>query len=298
MALKENAVCFLEPLYEERVIDKLNAALDIIFANKSGERRYADALELYQSGVFNDIVTPKLISLIFSFFPNPVLYHFHSYEITGQQDKPHIAADNFLDGWHRDIDCIYDIKTKGVQHITLFIYLTDVNDGDGAFEICNKNLGFFSRLFKNSNFFRVTGEKGHTFLFNRTAFHRASPNRNSKNRRVLKISFQDKSTVMPPLNVNIKSHEKRFKIHQTMENINKSDIVVRSLFGDKNICNHDVSAKVKEFYYKEALNELVPEHDVLFKCPMNFLQEFRAVAKDIVYLKHLVFSQILRCIKR
>ena len=219
---------------------------------------------------------------------NPVLYHCHSYEIDGLNPRPHIAEENFLNGWHRDVDCIHDLDNRGIQHVSLFVYLTDVGSEDGAFEVCNKKLGYFPRLFKSSNFYRITGGKGHSFLFNRTAIHRASPNQNTTQRRVLKISFQSKYTVMPALNAKFKSHEKRFNLIKVQKLLPRANILLRSLFGDENIDDIELKKALGKKSNNTAIHVLDTKLIYEIKYKMSLLQEFRGFAKDLVYIKTLV----------
>lgn len=242
--------------------------------------------------MIDEIFTPKLMTLIFSVIPNPILYHCHSYEINGLNSKPHIAEDNFLNGWHRDVDCIHDLGNSAIQHVSLFVYLTNVGNEDGAFEVCNKKLGYFPRLFKSSNFYRITGKKGHSFLFNRTAVHRASPNQNTIQRRVLKISFQSKDTMVPALNAKIKSHEKRFNLVKVQKQLPTTNILLRSLFGDGNIDDIEIEKALEKKSNNKVINFLDTKSKYEIKCKMDLSQEFRGFAKDLVFIKNLVVHKI------
>jgi hypothetical protein len=291
--LLEESFLSLEPLYTEETINHLNNKFDELFSSQNSARRYVDSLDIYNLGMIDEIFTPKLISLIFSVIPNPVLYHCHSYEIEGLSSKPHIAAGNFLNGWHRDEDCIHNLDNRGIQHVSLFVYLTHVGNEDGAFEVCNKKLGYFPRLFKSSNFYKITGENGHSFLFNRTALHRASPNQNTTQRRVLKISFQSKDTLMPALNRKIKSHEKRFNLVKVQKLLPRENILLRSLFGDEHIDEIEIKKALGKKLKSTEIKVLDTKSKYEIKCKMDLLQEFRGFAKDLVYIKNLVLYKFM-----
>ena len=290
--LVDESFLLLEPLYSEEVINLLNNKFDEVFSKQNSARRYVDALDIYKLGMIDEIFTPKLMTLIFSVIPNPILYHCHSYEINGLNSKPHIAEDNFLNGWHRDVDCIHDLGNSAIQHVSLFVYLTNVGNEDGAFEVCNKKLGYFPRLFKSSNFYRITGKKGHSFLFNRTAVHRASPNQNTIQRRVLKISFQSKDTMVPALNAKIKSHEKRFNLVKVQKQLPTTNILLRSLFGDGNIDDIEIEKALEKKSNNKVINFLDTKSKYEIKCKMDLSQEFRGFAKDLVFIKNLVVHKI------
>lgn len=290
--LRDNSFLSLEHLYSQSTINKLNNEFDDIFSTQNKARRYVDVLDIYNLGLIEDIFTPQLISLIFTLIPNPVLYHCHSYEIEGLNSKSHICENNFLDGWHRDVDCIHDLDKKEIQHVSLFIYLTNVGEDDGAFEICDKKLGYFPRLFKSSGFYRITGSKGHSFLFNRTAMHRASPNKNATERRVLKISFQSKDSLSHALDTKSVSHAKGFKLIEVQKRLPKENLVLRSLFGDLSIHNLDISEAIKGLVVSAPTTGLDTREMHKINTNINLLQEFRGYAKDLVYIKNLISYKI------
>jgi hypothetical protein len=270
--LLEDSFLSLEPLYCEDTINSFNNKFDELFSNQNSARRYVDSLDIYNLGIIDEIFTPKLVSLIFSIIP-------HAYEIDGLNSKPHIAQNNFLNGWHRDVDCIHDLDNRGIQHVSLFVYLTHVGNEDGAFEICSKKLGYFPRLFKNSNFYKITGVKGHSFLFNRTAVHRASPNQKTTQRRVLKISFIGF----------LGCHNSFIK---TQKLLPRTNILLRSLFGDKNISELEIKEALGKYSDGTAINFLDTKSTYEIKCKMGLLEEFRGFAKDLVYIKNLILYKL------
>ncbi|WP_462180155.1 phytanoyl-CoA dioxygenase family protein [Pseudoalteromonas gelatinilytica] len=293
--LTKNSFVAIEPIYSDETIEYLNTKFDQLFLQQNQSRRYVDALDMLNLGVLYDVFNPSLISLIYKLMPNPILYHCHSYEIDGKSQKSHIAGDNFLDGWHRDIDCIHDFEKRGIQHISLFVYLTDVGANDGAFEVCTKKLGYLPRLFKSSKFYSITGKRGHSFLFNRTAFHRASPNKNNNCRRVLKISFQDKNTSSIKLDEKIKSHKKRFNLQKVRDSVPKENVIIRSLFGDEKVNNEELRRAIESKNLSSINYGFIPESTFEIKYSMSLLKEFRGAARDLMYLKKMMYTKKIKC---
>lgn len=275
----------LHPIYSEKEIAYFNSKLTPLFEKQVKARRYVDALDIFKLGMLEHIFTPTLISLIFSIFEEPVLYHCHSYEIDGLNNKPHISGDNFLNGWHRDTDCKHKILNNDIQHVSLFIYLTEVGDNDGAFEVCNKKFNILPMLFKSSLFYKIVGKPGTSFLFNRTAVHRASPNISNIDRRVLKISFQDRSTPSKKLNKNNPAHDKRFKLDTVKNSLENKTL--RYLFGDQNIARRSITSE--DIHTEETIRPMpLSPYEIQYK--MTMMQEFRGYSKDLIYMKDLILS--------
>ncbi|WP_100915109.1 hypothetical protein [Pseudoalteromonas spongiae] len=286
-AVKANAVVKVNPLLNDKIIEKLNTSFDDIFAKQKASRRYVDAKHIQELGLLNDIFNKEVLSLIYSMFDKPVLYHCHAYEIDGKNNKSHISSGNFLRGWHRDVDCRHRQSDKKTQHVSLFVYLTDVGEADGAFEISDKPLSFWPYLFKSSRYYRLIGQRGFSFLFNRTAVHRASPNRMNKQRRVLKISFQDSTTVMPPLKATINSNDKKIRLSKVLETLDPQDFILRSLFGDKTVAIDDLQRAKDTFLL--TLNKDAVSSCENFEISEKFslVDEFRGIIKDYRYLIRL-----------
>ncbi|WP_369620199.1 hypothetical protein [Pseudoalteromonas distincta] len=129
-------------------------------------------------------------------------------------------------------------------------------------------------------------------MFNRTAVHRASPNRNEIQRRVLKISFQSKDTIMPACDPSIKSHEKRINMLKVQQLVPKKSVLLRSLLGDKNIGDAEIKQALQEKINGESIQVLNTNAKYKIECKMNVLQEFRGYAKDLVFIKNLIIYNI------
>lgn len=189
--LENHGFVQIEPLHSQEDIHHFNQAFDSIFAKQEQSRRYVDCWQMFELGVLEKLFNPALQKLIYQMQPDAVFYHCHAYEIDANQSKSHILSENQCDGWHRDWDCPLDLaKSSNLQQVSLFIYLTDVHEGNGGFEVSDKPFTLWPNRASRSNFYQIQGTPGHTFLFNRIAYHRASPNTSDVARRVIKISFQ------------------------------------------------------------------------------------------------------------
>jgi hypothetical protein len=190
-SLIEYGVALFSPIYNQHCINKWNEKLDCFFKHEvSVNRNYVRADQLHTLGILESILNKDLQDLISSLMSDAVLYHCHVYEIEGEQKSSHIHADNGLDGWHRDEDCLYAVEKNQLHHFSMFVYLSDVADENGPFQIAP--LSAFDNLKRNTPSLRITGQRGTCFLFDRTFLHRATPNQSITRRRVLKLSFQNK----------------------------------------------------------------------------------------------------------
>jgi hypothetical protein len=124
-------------------------------------------------------------NILFSIMPDPVMYHCHVYEIAANDTRSHIFSES-LSGWHRDPDS--ELVLGEVTHVSIFVYLTDVGPRDGAFELCPNDPTAW--LHSSTPCTSVTGPAGYTFAWQRSFYHRASPNRGPRRRRLFKISVQ------------------------------------------------------------------------------------------------------------
>jgi hypothetical protein len=129
-----------------------------------------------------------MLDVLFSIMPDPVIFHMLASEIMGGNDQPHFAAQE-PGGWHRDSDSRYFANDP--THVSIFVYLSDVGVGDGAFEISPRPPQ--TPLQSESPVVSVTGRRGTSFVWHRSFFHRASPNRGPRRRRIIKFSIQRKA---------------------------------------------------------------------------------------------------------
>lgn len=183
--LTKQGIVKFDNVFSPEELSAIKASIDPIFeAKKNQARSYVHPDELVNAGLWQTIFSEKMLSVLFSIMPDPVLYHCHVYEIAGNSTTPHIFG-NILTGWHRDPDSEYNPNYP--THISLFIYLTDVGEGDGAFEFIPFRLRWLKR---STPYISVLGQSGFTFAWNRPFYHRASPNYGRTRRRLLKLSIQ------------------------------------------------------------------------------------------------------------
>lgn len=275
--LQEHAVAAIPSLHSPEQIAHWNTLFTPIYASQQKARRYVDAYQMHELGVFEQIFNPQLQALIYGLIPDAVLFHCHAYEIDASQQQSHILGDNFCDGWHRDWDCLYNLSKSGVQQISLFVYLSDVNEDSGCFEINSKKLGYLPRTFKGSDFFQIKGNAGHTFFFNRVAYHRASPNRSAVPRRVLKISFQSRK--LPNVKLALPQFANLRKV------ISAEQIFLRHLIGDDSVTASDLYRYIREL---DRVIDIKPlQNPLLLDVKIDWLHEFRTYIRDLKYVFNL-----------
>ena len=175
-------------LYSAETIQRWNDLLDpLLAARAETNRSYVVASELHDLGIFAEQFTPGLLGVFEMSQEHPVLYHCHVYEIEGEQSLPHYGARN-LNGWHRDIETLGVFPRDPLAFLSVFTLLSDVGEGDGEFEFIPR---FPERVPANGEAcVQMTGQAGRSLLWNRSFFHRASPNHGPRRRRILKVSVQ------------------------------------------------------------------------------------------------------------
>ncbi len=185
--LAETGVISLD-LYAPETIQRWNDVLNPLFEERANTKRsYVVANELHDLGIFAEQFTPGLLSVFEMAQEHPVLYHCHVYEIQGEQALPHDGARN-LNGWHRDIETVGVFPSDPLAFLSIFTLLSDVGAGDGGFEFVPR---LPERVPANGEAcVQMTGQSGRSLLWNRSFFHRASPNNGPRRRRILKVSVQ------------------------------------------------------------------------------------------------------------
>lgn len=185
--LAKRGICHLSPIFTPEEIATIDRAVDPILAARANEpRAYVYSDELGELGLLDRILSPRMREVLFGILPDAVLYHLHVYEIAANQNQPHIFADTMA-GWHRDPDS--ENGGRSATHISIFVYLTDVGPENGPFELIPQHP--VSMLHKRTRYASMTGKAGSSFAWNRSFYHRASPNRSDIRRRLLKISVQN-----------------------------------------------------------------------------------------------------------
>lgn len=184
--LSSEGICAVRPLLSAEELALVNARVNPLFKNRETERRaYVTVDELHTLGLFDIVFKPEIQDLFLAAIPDPVFYHFHIYEIAGGNTESHIFSES-LSGWHRDPDSEY--VPNDPTHLSLFIYLTEVGPEDGPFQFLP---GDPTRLMTGSTpTISLEGAPGFSFIWHRSYYHRAAPNRAPRRRRLLKISVQ------------------------------------------------------------------------------------------------------------
>lgn len=178
---------------DEITVKDWNTRLDPLLDAGAGEpRSYIGAGELARLGIVAELFSSPVRAAIDALYPNdqPVAYHCHVYEIAANQQRPHIRA-GALDGWHRDAETLERYRRDVPDYVSLFTWLRPVGADDGAFELVAQPP--VRAPMSGTPCVRAEGSAGFTFLWNRSYFHRASPNRGQVRRRVLKVSVQPAS---------------------------------------------------------------------------------------------------------
>jgi hypothetical protein len=184
--LGAEGIAQLPPLYDPETIARINAALDPIFKARANEARaYVGVDELVELDLIDTLLGGEMRRTILSIVPDPVLLHCAASEIAAHDTKSHVSSER-LDGWHRDWETLF--LRRRPTHVSVFVYLSDVGPGDGAFELSPANPA--KRLEETSPVVSMMGPAGTSFVWNRTFHHRASPNRGARRRRIFKLSVQ------------------------------------------------------------------------------------------------------------
>jgi hypothetical protein len=185
-ALVSRGIVAFECPYAAADLAALNDGFDALFQARADKNRaYVMSDEMADLGLFETVFSEKMLSILFSIMPDPVLYHCHAYEIATRQDQSHIFAER-LSGFHRDTDSVWTPSEP--THVSVFVYLSDVGVDDGPFELVQQPP--LQLLTPGSLVASMVGGVGMTFAWNRSFYHRASPNKGEIRRRLLKISVQ------------------------------------------------------------------------------------------------------------
>lgn len=241
--LLQRSTAVVPNIYSTERIERWNQLIDPTLSTQKSARKYVSALDLLNLDLLNEIFSKELQTIIFDLIPDAELYHCHIYEISPNQTQPHIKPNNNLSGWHRDSDCKHDFTQNNLQHISIFIYLSDVKNNGGYFEVSDKKLSVIPSIKNSDECYQLIGDKGLSFLFDRKSFHRASPNFSDNPRRVLKISIQSRKLF------NHKKDETIFRL--VREKLASNQAELKQLFGDRLIqspkCKTITDSFIQEF---------------------------------------------------
>ena len=184
--LLTTGIAHVDDIYTVNELAALNHAMNPAFDElKSTPRAYVRSDAMYRLGILDTIMSPRMRGVLFSTMPDPVLLHLHVYEIAAHQSQSHIFSEAYS-GWHRDPDAEY--HASDATHVSVFVYLSDVQANDGPFEFAQHKPD--TALRSGTRIASMRGPIGTSFLWHRRFFHRAAPNSGPTRRRVLKISIQ------------------------------------------------------------------------------------------------------------
>lgn len=194
--LVSDGIANVPNLYTPQDIERINCRSDEIFEHMGHESRsYIKIDVMNEINVLNLIFNQATLDLLFSIVADAVLYHCHIYEICGGNNKSHIFSES-LQGFHTDVDSEW--HPDDPSHVSLFVYLTDVQAESGPFEFIPKPPTQW--LTGSTPVATMTGPRGAAFVWNRSFYHRAAPNRSNVRRRLLKLSIQHNSAPSAHIN--------------------------------------------------------------------------------------------------
>lgn len=186
--LANEGIADLTGLWPAETVEAWSHRLDPFFEPMDGEKRsYVGTDTLVSTGIFAELFSEPVRQLIAGIQPSALLYHCHVYEIAAGQAKPHIHRDKPL-GWHRDTETLKAFTPDFPSFISIFVLLSPVGEEDGPFEFTPERPT--NGIHPGADVVRLVGPVGTVAMWNRSYFHRASPNRGSLRRRILKVSFQ------------------------------------------------------------------------------------------------------------
>jgi ectoine hydroxylase-related dioxygenase (phytanoyl-CoA dioxygenase family) len=193
--LVTTGICTLPPVFRPDELSEINRGVDEAFAARRDEdRAYVRIDEMWELALLPLIFNAQMIDLIFASVDSPVLYHCHMYEIAGRSNAPHIFGET-LSGFHTDRDSEWNPRQP--THVSIFVYLSQVDANSSPFEfVIGPPTQWLSR---QTPVAEMLGAPGTTFLWNRSFYHRAAPNRSEVRRRLLKLSIQPKDAYNPLL---------------------------------------------------------------------------------------------------
>tara|TARA_B100001057_G_C22854137_1_gene952093 strand:- start:1980 stop:2819 length:840 start_codon:yes stop_codon:yes gene_type:complete len=224
---KNNGFIEFEDLFSDEQINRWNDVLDRFYLEKD-KKVTLDLLELGKPGfeIVKEFLNDKVKFIIDQLIKDPIIFYAGSNEIPSKQKISHVNH-NELEGWHTDTgENLQYLNLNYPFWITFFVYLTDVGQNDGAFEISNvtkkKNIKHKMKCFK------LMGKRGKAFVWGNPFFHRASPNNGNTRRRILKIQIQHnylENTYIKTLN----------KVH---DYIDDHDHYINYIFGKKHFSSY------------------------------------------------------------
>ena len=176
-------------IFEDKQIEKWNKILDPYFSGKD-EKVRLDLTSIGKDGhdILKEFFNDKVKFITNELIKDPIVFYAGSIEIPSNSKISHVNH-NEIGGWHTGTgENLQYLDLRKPIWMTFFVYLTDVGQNDGPFEITNKI--YRKEINHNTKAFSLLGNKGKCFLWGNTFYHRAAPNLGNKRRRILKIQVQ------------------------------------------------------------------------------------------------------------
>jgi len=217
---KKNGVIEFDNIFDSNQIDKWNRVLEAHYAG-SDDKVSLDLTDLGKEGldILKEFFNDKIKYITNQLIKDPIVFYAGSNEIPSNATISHVNH-NEIGGWHTDTgENLQYLDLRKPYWITFFVYLTDVGENDGPFEITNVTRK--KDINNSTKSFSMTGKKGKCFLWGNPFYHRAAPNLGSTRRRILKIQVQH-NYLQSSYNENLK------KFHDLL---NKEDVYFSYLTG-------------------------------------------------------------------
>ena len=184
--LSDRGLLAVGNIYSVADLAIINAVMDPIFASRANERRaYVRPDEMQNAGILDFVLSRKMKDLILSVVPNPVLYHFHAYEIAGNSTEFAYFRGSTRRLASRSRQRVLSTRSDARQHLRL-----PVGCRRGRRPLPILSAQSRSPLHSSSPVVSMTGPIGMSFVWRRSHYHRAAPNRGPRRRRLVKISVQ------------------------------------------------------------------------------------------------------------
>jgi len=268
---KKNGFVEFDNLFTENQISKWNSLLDAHYEGKK-EKHNIDLLELGEPGfnIVKEFFNDKIRFISCALIKDPILFYAGSNEIPSEQKVSHVNH-NEIEGWHTDTgEELQYLDMRMPYWITFFVYLTNVDNDDGAFEI--SNIVKKKQISHNTECFKMTGKKGKCFLWGNPFYHRASPNIGTNRRRILKIQIQHNYLENSYL-------DKLKKNHKFLEN---EDNFLKYIFGSKHFGTYR-DWKIEQSIIEQNIDiiEHIYNKDSNSRIKLKYLNSLKKRFKDI-----------------
>ena len=180
---RDNGIITIENLIEQKTIKEIKDRLN----SKDKNINKVEAMELHRFGILELIFNSKIKYLINLIIPDGILWHCHYIISPSNQSKPWFNPETRYGSWHKDRSI--DYNHDRVDFLDIMIYLNDVGENDGAYAFLpvRPDKKFDVDSSKKSS--KIIGPKGLGILSRVDWWHTATPNVNSKDREMIRLSL-------------------------------------------------------------------------------------------------------------